>query len=95
MGHAHKDLMDQYAEQLREDVKYRREKIGLGFFLPSNASQLSQPKRGAVGFKESSMKSVNLSKMVGPSRRFRIFVPDACSFELAISAAQVRISSNG
>src|SRR5207244_12234498 len=25
MGHAHKDLTDQYAEQLREDVKYRRE----------------------------------------------------------------------
>jgi len=44
MGHAHKDLMDQYAEQLREDVKYRREcreKIGLGFFLPTNVSQLS------------------------------------------------------
>jgi len=24
MGHTHKDLTDQYAEQLREDVKYRR-----------------------------------------------------------------------
>jgi len=24
MGHAHKDLTDQYAEQLLEDVKYRR-----------------------------------------------------------------------
>ena len=49
MGHAHKDLTDQYAEQLREDVKYRREwceKIGIGFALPTNVSQLSQPKRG-------------------------------------------------
>ena len=46
MGHAHKDLTDQYAEQLREDVEYRRkwcDKIGLGFNLP-NHSQLSQPK---------------------------------------------------
>jgi hypothetical protein len=37
MGHAHKDLTDQYAEQLREDVKYRRkwcERIGLGFYSP-------------------------------------------------------------
>ncbi len=51
MGHAHKDLTDQYAEQLREDVKYRREwceKIGLGFVLPAHVSQLSQPKRAAV-----------------------------------------------
>ena len=51
MGHAHKDLTDQYAEQLGEDVKYRREwceKIGLGFVLPTNVSQLSQPKRAAV-----------------------------------------------
>jgi hypothetical protein len=43
MGHAHKDLTDQYAEQLHEDVKYRREwcdKIGLGFDLPGY-SQLS------------------------------------------------------
>jgi Phage integrase family len=51
MGHAHKDLTDQYAEQLREDVKYRREwceKIGLGFSLPTNVSQRSQPKRGTV-----------------------------------------------
>jgi hypothetical protein len=55
MGHAHKDLTDQYAEQLREDVKYRREwceKIGLGFVLPTNVSQLSQPKRGAVASKK-------------------------------------------
>jgi len=51
MGHAHKDLTDQYAEQLREDVKYRRnwcEKIGLGFILPTNVSQLSQRKSKAV-----------------------------------------------
>ena len=50
MGHAHKDLTDQYAEQLREDVEYRREwceKIGLGFQLP-DYSQLSQPKHKAV-----------------------------------------------
>jgi len=46
MGHAHKDLTDQYADQLLEDVQYRRkwcDKIGLGFNL-ANHSQLSQPK---------------------------------------------------
>ena len=61
MGHAHKDLTDQYAEQLREDVEYRREwcdKIGLGFNLP-NYSQLSQPKPNAAARKES-MKLLNL-----------------------------------
>jgi hypothetical protein len=50
MGHAHKDLTDQYAEQIREDVEYRREwcdKIGLGFNLP-NYSQFSQPKPNAA-----------------------------------------------
>jgi len=50
MGHAHKDLTDQYAEQLREDVEYRCEwceKIGLGFQLP-DYSQLSQPKPAAI-----------------------------------------------
>jgi integrase len=51
MGHAHKDLTDQYAEQLPEDVKYRHkwcEEIGLGFILPANVSQLSQRKSKAV-----------------------------------------------
>ncbi len=51
MGHAHKDFTDQYAEQLLEDVKYRREwceKIGLGFDLPTNLSQPSQLKLSAV-----------------------------------------------
>jgi integrase len=55
MGHAHKDLTDQYAEQQREDVKYRRkwcEKIGLGFVLPTNVSQLSQPKPNAAARKK-------------------------------------------
>jgi len=36
-GTARKDLTDQYAEQLREDLKYRCkwcERIGLGFVLP-------------------------------------------------------------
>jgi hypothetical protein len=50
MGHTHKDLTDQYAEQQREDVEYRREwceKIGQGFQLP-DYSQLSQPKHKAV-----------------------------------------------
>jgi hypothetical protein len=52
MGHAHKDLTDQYAKQLREDVKSCRkwcEKIGLGFVLRTNVSQLSQPKPAARG----------------------------------------------
>jgi hypothetical protein len=50
MGHAHKDLTHQYAEQLREDGECRREwceKIGLGFQLP-DYSQLSQPKHKAI-----------------------------------------------
>lgn len=54
MGHAHRDLTDQYAEQLREDVEYRREwceRIGLGFALPSY-SQLSQPKVNAAARKK-------------------------------------------
>jgi hypothetical protein len=49
------NLTDQYAEQLREDVKYRRkwcEKIGLGFVLPTNVSQLSQPKPNAAARKK-------------------------------------------
>jgi hypothetical protein len=53
---AHKDLTDQYAEQLCEDVKYRRkwcEKIGVGFVLPTNATE-------ARSDQESSMKLLNL-----------------------------------
>jgi len=41
-GTAHKDLTDQFAEPLREDVKYRRkwcENIRLGFDPPGNVSE--------------------------------------------------------
>jgi integrase len=37
IGHANKDITDKYAEQLKEDVEYRREwaeKVGLGFIVP-------------------------------------------------------------
>lgn len=37
IGHASKDITDKYAEQLKEDVEYRREwaeRVGLGFVVP-------------------------------------------------------------
>jgi integrase len=37
IGHASKDVTDKYAEQLKDDVEYRREwaeKVGLGFVVP-------------------------------------------------------------
>ena len=36
IGHANKDVTDEYAEQLKQDVEYRQvwvEKVGLGFTL--------------------------------------------------------------
>ena len=38
LGHANRDVSDRYAEQLREDVEWRKqeaERVGLGFELPS------------------------------------------------------------
>src|SRR6266566_4423688 len=74
MGHTHKDLTDQYAEQLREDVKYRLkwcEKIRLGFVLPTNVSQLSQPRHAAVASgKQHEVAEFAGDKMVDPGRRF-------------------------
>jgi hypothetical protein len=38
LGHANKDVTDRYAEQLKEDVEWRKEeaeKVGLGFKLPA------------------------------------------------------------
>lgn len=46
IGHANKDVTDKYAEQLKEDIEYRREwaeKVGLGFDL--------NPKVGTIGTK--------------------------------------------
>jgi integrase len=49
LGHANRDVTDKYAEQLKEDVEWRRdvaEKTGLGFALPaleSSVGQLGQP----------------------------------------------------
>jgi hypothetical protein len=37
IGHASKDVTDKYAEQLKDDVEYRREwaeRVGLGFVVP-------------------------------------------------------------
>jgi len=51
LGHANKDVTDRYAEQLKEDVEWRKqeaEKAGLGFKLPSIESSvglLGLPKR--------------------------------------------------
>jgi hypothetical protein len=39
LGHANKDVTDRYAEQLKEDVEWRKEeaeKAGLGVKLPSS-----------------------------------------------------------
>jgi len=38
LGHANKDVTDRYAEQLKEDVEWRKEeaeRVGLGFTLPA------------------------------------------------------------
>jgi integrase len=47
MGHANKSVTDKYAEQLKEDVEWRKEvaeKTGLGFSLPKLLiGQLGQP----------------------------------------------------
>jgi len=51
LGHANKDVTDRYAEQLKEDVEWRKqeaEKAGLGFKLPSiegSVGLLGLPKR--------------------------------------------------
>lgn len=47
LGHANKDVTDRYAEQLKEDVEWRKEeaeKAGLGFKLPP-----SKPYLGYLG----------------------------------------------
>jgi integrase len=41
LGHANRDVTDRYAEQLKEDVEWRKqevEKVGLGFELPTTES---------------------------------------------------------
>jgi integrase len=49
LGHANRDVTDKYAEQLKEDVEWRKdvaEKTGLGFTLPTieaSVGQLGQP----------------------------------------------------
>ena len=51
LGHANKDVTDRYAEQLKEDVEWRKEeaeKAGLGFKLPnveSSVGLLGLPKQ--------------------------------------------------
>ena len=43
LGHANRDVTDRYAEQLKEDVEWRREvaeNAGLGFKLPSVESSV-------------------------------------------------------
>jgi len=50
LGHANRDVTDKYAEQLKEDLEWRRsvaEKTGLGFSLPTldiSGGQPGQPK---------------------------------------------------
>jgi len=50
LGHANRDVTDKYAEQLKEDLEWRKsvaEKTGLGFNLPTldlSVGQLGQPK---------------------------------------------------
>jgi hypothetical protein len=43
LGHANKDVTDRYAEQLKEDVEWRKdvaENAGLGFKLPTLESSV-------------------------------------------------------
>jgi integrase len=52
MGHANKSVTDKYAEQLKEDVEWRKEvaeQTGLGFSLPGFViGQLGQPRKQKV-----------------------------------------------
>jgi hypothetical protein len=46
LGHANKDVTDRYAEQLKEDVEWRKqeaERAGLGFELPALESSIGLP----------------------------------------------------
>ncbi len=46
LGHANKDVTDRYAEQLKEDVEWRKEeaeKAGLGFKLPDPETLFGLP----------------------------------------------------
>lgn len=46
LGHANRDVTDKYAEQLKEDVDWRKdvaEKTGLGFALPTLEPSVGQP----------------------------------------------------
>jgi hypothetical protein len=58
LGHANRDVTDRYAEQLKEDVEWRKqeaERAGLGFKLPSAESSvwlLGLPKRQKSKFQE-------------------------------------------
>jgi len=55
MGHANKDVTDKYAEQLKDDVEYRREwveKVGLGFELGPKVGT-NGPKSAEVGAQQS------------------------------------------
>jgi integrase len=58
LGHANKDVTDRYAEQLKEDIDWRKqeaEKVGLGFKLPTIESVvglLGLPKQQKTKLKE-------------------------------------------
>jgi integrase len=58
LGHASRDVTDRYAEQLKEDVEWRKqeaEKVGLGFKLPtleSSVGLLGLPKRQKTKLKK-------------------------------------------
>jgi hypothetical protein len=59
LGHANKDVTDRYAEQLKEDVEWRKqeaEKAGLGFTLPTvegSVGLLGLPKTTKIEVDES------------------------------------------
>jgi len=48
LGHANRDVTDRYAEQLKEDVEWRKEvaeNAGLGFKLPTVETSVGLPKQ--------------------------------------------------
>jgi integrase len=56
LGHANRDVTDRYAEQLKQDVEWRKEvaeNAGLGFKLPNVESSVGLPKQ-----KKSKLKKV-------------------------------------
>ena len=78
LGHANKDVTDRYAEQLKEDVEWRKEeaeKAGLGFKLPnveSSVGLLGLPKQQKSQLKKVAQLIDGLRIKLAPRARFEL-----------------------